>query len=135
MVAGAALPAFGYETEGLAAVDEVLAPPAFGVEGDTSKAGTCAVVPSGISVTNAGCYDVVYEKGVLSVTTAGGNGGNGSSGSNGGDSTGGTPEPSPLPKELAPTGDPLAAAPLALGIAVALSSFAALLARRKVRGL
>lgn len=120
MVAGSALPAFGYEVQGLAAGDKVLAPPTFSVEGDTSAPGACAIVPSGISVTNADCYDTSYEKGSLTVTAAGG-GGNGGGGDGSGD-----------PKKLAPTDDPLTAAPLELGLAAVFSGLAVLLVRRKV---
>ena len=117
MTTGAALPAFGYEIEGLAAGDEVTVPPAFAVEGDTAVPGTCYVVPSGIEVTHADCYETVYERGLLAVSAAGGGG------STGGGAAGG---PTGGPSALAPTGDPLSAA-LAAGALAALAGLTAVL--------
>ncbi len=134
MVAGERLPELGFDLLGLAASDEVLAPPALSVEGDASVPGSCSIVPSGISVTNQDCYDVAYENGTLTVLVPDGGGqqpggdgpgdGEGEVSGPGGDSDAG----------LAPTGDPLAAAPPAAG-ALALLAAAALAAsvRRRAR--
>ncbi len=116
MTTGAALPAFGYEIEGLAAGDEVTVPPAFAVEGDTAVPGTCYVVPSGIEVTHADCYETVYERGLLAVSAAGG----------GGSTGGGRQAAPPAARRPGSTGDPLLAA-LAAGALAALAGLTAVL--------
>ena len=155
MVAGGQLPELGFELSGLAASDEVLAPPALSVEGDTSAPGSCSIVPSGVSVTNQDCYDVAYENGTLTVLAPEPDGGSGdgevpgsggASGEDGsqpgeGSGSGGVPRPLPAPDGarqadavLSPTGDPLSAASFAAGaIALVAGLAAALAARRRAR--
>ena len=158
MVAGGQLPELGFELSGLAASDEVLAPPALSVEGDTSAPGSCSIVPSGVSVTNQDCYDVAYENGTLTVLAPepdGGDGdGDGSGGSGDGEvpgsggasgedgsqpgegsGSGGVPRPLPAPDGarqadavLSPTGDPLSAASFVAGAIALVAGLAAALA-------
>lgn len=158
MVAGGQLPELGFDLLGLAASDEVLAPPALSVEGDTSAPGSCSIVPSGVSVTNQDCYDVAYENGTLTVLApepgdgdgdGGGSGGSGdgkvpgsgdASGEDGsqpggGSGSGGVLRPLPVPvgaqqagAVLSPTGDPLSSASFAAGAIALVAGLAAALA-------
>ncbi len=147
MVAGGPLVELGFELSGLAACDEVLAPPALSVEGGASAPGSYPIVPSGISVTNQGCYEVAYENGTLSVLAPGGGQPGDDQRPGGGEGeasgSGGALRPLPAPggaqagAALAPTGDPLSSASAAAGAVALVAGLAAALAagrRARMRG-